>query len=259
MKHFLWNKYAKLSKFIVAGSFVAISCLSGTAAYASGGGGSLPTLKFFSVPSQFEANDCLYARLVGKHFSYAGPNAYTVTLSAGPNFDVMPILPPPTIPPVLPQVHVGHDGNFEQLVSICYNGDKATPVTQVNDFTVSATDSTTNTTATTDPVNISDPHPRIHSTSSTIWLSNGCATVPIVGDHFIKSGVVENYATLQFYKGTDTADYLLSQPLEVNVLGGGNIAIAASVCGLSKGDHFFAQATDEGSLFTTNPVALQAQ
>jgi hypothetical protein len=250
MKRFLRNKYTKLAKFIVAGSFAALSFLPGTAAIASGGGGSFPTLQLVSISSQFDASDCLYATIAGKNFTYAGPGYSTATLTGGTDFDITPSV-----------VNVGRDGNFEQLISICYNGDEASPVTSVSNYTLSATDSNTNITALTAPVNISDPHPHIHVAIPNVGLTNGCATVTVLGDHFLKSGVVENYAILQFYKyaGTDHhVQYLEHQPWEVNVLGGGNIIIAASVCGLSKGDQFFVQATDEGSFFITDPVALQA-
>jgi len=208
-----------------------------------------PSLTLLSHSTEFDANDCIRATIAGKNFTHAG----TVALIGLEKLSVAPS-----------NVAVGTDGNFETLATFCYIGfaeNNDNRLVGVLDFAVAAIDLKTGDVASFMPLAIVDPLPNIKVLSSNVHLLHGCATVQVIGDHFIASGLAPNVVTLIANKVGDTRvfpDDQLAHPLyHFNTLGGGNIAVSAQYCGLVPGDKFFLLVQDGGSFYISNTVLIQ--
>ncbi len=208
-----------------------------------------PSLTLLSHATEFDSNDCTRATIAGKNFTHTG----SVALISLDNLTVTPS-----------RVLIGSDGNFETHATFCYIGysrNGGDRLVGVLDFAVAAIDTTTGILATFMPVAIVDPTPNIKVLSQKVRLLNGCATVKVIGDHFVASGLASNVVTLLTYKVGDTRpfpdDQLAHQLYHVNALGGGNIAISAQYCGLTQGDEFFLLGQDGGSYYVSNTVLIQ--
>ncbi len=229
----------------IIGSFFLLSLFSPQYAYAA----SQPELTLLAHASEFDFNDCTGATIVGKNFTHSG----TVLLTGLGDILVTPS-----------QVSVGSEGNFEAKINSCYTGfasDGDGRLIGVRDFSVTATDTATSAVATTTPVTIVDPTPRVHVLSDNVPLFKGCATVGIIGDHFIASGLVNNVVSILAFRVdnayTSGDNQLPHQPYQINALGGGNIAISAQFCGLAQGDVFVLLLQDRGSYNISDRIFIQ--
>ncbi len=237
----------------VIGSFLLVSSFSSQPAYAA----LQPDLKLLSHATEFDANDCISATVAGKNFTRAGTATLTTTPGTATTIPYIVSTTPSTI-------SIGSDGNFEAKVMSCATGfpNSGTRLTGALAFRVQATDSKTGVTVTTKPVFIIDPSPRIHVVSQNVSLLKGCATVRIIGDHFIASGLVTNVVSLLAYRSYDldpfSRDPLPRRPSQTNALGGGNIAVSTQVCGLKPRERFYVSVQDKGSLgFSYDDLIIQ--
>jgi hypothetical protein len=208
-----------------------------------------PSLALLSHSTEFDSNDCTRATIAGKNFTHAG----SVALISLDNLTVTPA-----------RVSIGSDGNFETHATFCYigfTGNNSDRLVGVLDFAVAAIDTMTGNIASFMPIAIVDPTPTIRVLSPNVRLLNGCATVKVIGDHFIASGLAHNIVTLLTYKVGDTRtfpdDQLAHQLYRINALGGGNIAISAQYCGLTQGDKFFLLVQDGGSYYVSNTILVE--
>lgn len=244
-------KYTALALLVLAtGSLLLFSALQPYAASAAAR--TRPSLTILSIAHEFDANDCAVATIRGKNFTSPGFTGANAVLKAS-GLSITPAT-----------VSIGFDGNFDTRVNLCYpyfhpGGSR---LVADYDFTIRATDTMTGEKATSMPLTIVDPTPHIRAYPTHVSLYGGCATVTIIGDHFIASGLATNYVSLHAYKldmnGNQLSPELPHQPFQINTLGGGNIAISAMFCGLTAGDSFKVQATDEGSYYQSNAVIIRA-
>ncbi len=249
-----FRKFKRPLLFVfIIGSFLLLSSFSSQSAYAE----SQPSLILLSHATEFDANDCINATVAGKNFTHAG--TAILTTSPGTATTI-----PYTVSTTPSKISIGSDGNFEAKVRSCATGflDSGTRLTAALAFRVQATDTRTDVTVTTKPVFIIDPSPRVHVVSQSVPLLKECATVGIIGDHFIASGLVSNLVSILAYKAYDADpflnDRLPHQPDQTNVLGGGNIAVSTRICGLKPKERFYLLVQDRGSLeFSYDDIVIQ--
>ncbi len=245
-------KIPLLFVFVIA-SFLLVTSFSSQTAYAA----LQPDLKLLSHVTEFDPNDCISATVAGKNFTRAG--TAILTTSPGTATTI-----PYTVSTTPSKVSIGSDGNFEAKVTSCATGfpNSGTRLTAALAFRVQATDTRTGVVVTTRPVFIIDPSPRVHVVSQNVPLLKGCATIGIIGDHFIASGLVSNLVSILAYKAYDADpflnDRLPHRPYQTYALGDGNIAVSTQVCGLKPEECFYLLVQDRGSLeFSYDDIIIQ--
>ena len=240
------RRFKRHTLIYIIGSLFLLSLFYTQHAYAA----PQPVLTLLAYTPEFDFNVCTSATIAGKNFTHSGTATLLTSLD---NIVVTPST-----------VSIGSDGNFEAKINSCYNGFTSNGqgrLIGVRDFSIIATDATTGAVARTTPVPIIDPTPDIHVLSDNVPLFKGCATVRITGDHFIAPRLVNNVVSILAYRINlmypNSDDRIPHQPYYINALGGGNIAIAAQFCGLTRGEVFLLVLQDRGSYNLSERIFIQ--